>query len=435
MKRIVMIMAASIFATVLFGQVNEEKSGKTFEEPKIDGSKFEKIKVTVGADFALQFQSLKHHADSVLIPLGGNINLPAANLNVNADLAPGIKVNLVTYLSARHHNESWVKGGYLLIDQLPFLHSELADKIMKDFTLKVGVMEINYGDNHFYRSDNGHVINNPFVGNWILDGFTTAPAAEIYFRHNGILAMGGITGGNLKPALGGYDSKNKVWMPYNMGKELQYYFKLGYDRQINDNIRIRPSVSTYLCSYTHGGTLYAGDRAGSRYFLVMNKKSLGSTNAYDITQNVTNGYFGPGSFTKDISVMGNLYLWLYGFELFGTYEIANGQNNLGIYARDYKMTHMGIQGVYYFGKEKQFDVGARYNTVTKALQEATTTPVVNAEIPEMSTNRIQVAAGWKMTPSIYTKLEYVKQDYSGFVTYGLGSSGFNGLMVEAAISF
>ncbi|MCA1747814.1 MAG: hypothetical protein LC655_08965, partial [Bacteroidales bacterium] len=177
---------------------------QTFEPEPLNNSDFEKVKVRVGADFAMQYQSLSHSADSLLIPLGTGLNLPAANFTINADLARGIQVNLTTYLSSRHHVEAWVKGGYLLMDELPFLNSAAVDNIMDYLTLKAGVMELNFGDAHFFRSDNGRVINNPFVGNYIMDAFTTAPAFEALFRHNGIIAMAAITTGSLRPQLSGY---------------------------------------------------------------------------------------------------------------------------------------------------------------------------------------------------------------------------------------
>src|SRR4030042_1161595 len=147
---------------------------QTFEEPKPSGDEFEKVNVKLGGDFALQYQILKHTAGSALIPLGTGFNLPTANLNLDVMLASGVKLNLVTYLSSRHHNEAWVKGGYLLIDELPFLKSPKADKIMDYLTIKVGDMEVNYGDAHFRRSENGHVTGNPFVGNSFMEAFTTA---------------------------------------------------------------------------------------------------------------------------------------------------------------------------------------------------------------------------------------------------------------------
>ncbi len=51
---------------------------------------------------------------------------------------------------------------------------------MNYLTLKVGVMELNYGDEHFRRSDNAEVMNNAFVGNYIMDAFTTAPGIGGY---------------------------------------------------------------------------------------------------------------------------------------------------------------------------------------------------------------------------------------------------------------
>ena len=39
--------------------------------------------------------------------------------------------------------------------------------------MKVGHFEINYGDAHFRRTDNGNAMYNPFVGNLIMDAFTT----------------------------------------------------------------------------------------------------------------------------------------------------------------------------------------------------------------------------------------------------------------------
>ena len=48
--------------------------------------------------------------------------------------------------------------------------------------VRVGHMEINYGDAHFRRSDNGNAIYNPFVGNYIMDAFTTEIGGEVYLK-------------------------------------------------------------------------------------------------------------------------------------------------------------------------------------------------------------------------------------------------------------
>ncbi len=54
-----------------------------------------------------------------LADIGFGFNNSTANLYLNAQIAKGIRVALTTYLSARHHPESWVKDGYLLIDASP----------------------------------------------------------------------------------------------------------------------------------------------------------------------------------------------------------------------------------------------------------------------------------------------------------------------------
>lgn len=455
MKKKLSILALSFCAFATFAQKSDTtiyNYGMGFEQEKLDPTTFKDIKVHVGGDFVLRYQSLQSHATSIpMAPLGNNIDFPAANLNLGADLAPGIKVYMITYLASRHHNNTYVEGGYLLIDQLAFLHSDLADKIMKYASIKVGMMEMNYGDAHFRRSDNARTLDNPFIGNYILDGFAIPPALEIYFRNKGFLVMGGLTDVVTDPNVGQYVAASATgaspsypasYLTWNLDKELQYYFKLSYDKKINKDIRIRPTLSGYICPYTHGGALYASDRAGSPYYEVMNASSLAAS-AYDITSNVTNGYFGPGAYTKDHSYMANLFAQIYGFEFFGTYEIATGNTGLTqtYNVVPFTLNNASVEGLYYFGKHRQFDLGIRYTVVNKNNQAAITgidansKPYTIVATPSMSTGRLQVAAGWRLTNHIMTKVEYCKQTYTNFSQYGTGTPYFSGVMVEAALSF
>jgi hypothetical protein len=409
MKRFIVILLILTAANYAFSQ--------TFEESVSDGEKPQTPKVSVGADFALQLQALQHHADSTLIPLGKGINLPTANLNIKALLADGIEVNLTTYLSSRHHNETWVKGGYLLIDKLPFIHSATVDKIMDYVTLKVGVMELNYGDAHFRRSDNGNVLKNSFVGNYIVDAFTTAPGLEVLYRDNGVLLMGGLTTGTLKPALVAYNAATKAYTPYNAVDELAFYWKAGYDKQFTDDLRVRATLSGYHTSNNHFGSLYNGDRTGSRYYLVMNLEK-NSPDDVDPSKNHTTGSWGPGFTDRDNSLMANLFTRYRFIEFFGTWELAKGTSAYG--GAKFTFTQYAAETIMHFGKEEQFFGGARYNY---AKNDA-----------GLSINRVQVGAGWNIIPTIVAKLEYVNQEYSNFKIYG-GNAGFNGIMFESAISF
>lgn len=408
MKKLFLFFAAAIvFSLASYGQ---------FEEPQMTGTDFEKVKVRLGADFAMQYQMLSHYADSALIPLGKGFNLPTANLVTEAVLAPGIKVNLTTYLSARHHNEAWVKGGYLIIDELPFIKSDKVDRAMDFLTIKVGDMDVDYGDAHYRRSDNGHVTANPFVGNYIIDAFTTQIAAEVFFRANGFLLMGAVSNGTLKPSLAGY-SASTGYTAYDTHKELAYYWKAGYDKQMNDDLRLRLTLSGYHSPKNHFGSLYYGDRAGSRYYLVMNRVTNNAADV-DITKNHLSGNWGPGLMDKDNSLMLNLFTKYKGLEFFGTYEAINGTLLSGAKT---KFNQYAAEGIYRFGGKDQFYTGLRYNYASNNQDQ--------------SISRLQAGAGWSMIESVLVKLEYVNQQYDNFISNYGSEAGFKGLMFEAAITF
>ena len=406
-KLILLITAAIVFSFASYGQ---------FEEPQMAGTDFEKVKVRLGADFAMQYQMLSHYADSALIPLGKGFNLPTANLIVEAGLAPGIKVNLTTYLSSRHHNEAWVKGGYLIIDELPFIKSDKIDRVMDFLTFRIGDMDIDYGDAHYRRSDNGHVTSNPFVGNYIIDAFTTQIAAEVFFRANGFLLMGAVSNGTLKPSLSGY-SASAGYTAYDTHKELAYYWKAGYDKQLNDDLRLRLTLSGYHSPKNHFGSLYYGDRAGSRYYLVMNRITNNAADV-DITKNHLSGNWGPGLMDKDNSVMLNLFTKYKGLEFFGTYESINGTFAGG---ETTKFNQYAAEGIYRFGGRDQFYTGLRYNYASNNQDQ--------------SVSRLQAGAGWSMIDPVLIKLEYVNQTYDNFISNYGSDAGFKGFMFEAAITF
>jgi hypothetical protein len=45
--------------------------------------------------------------------------------------------------------------------------------------------------------------------------------------------------------------------------------KLGFDRQVKPDVRVRLTGSMYKADKSLSNTLYGGDRAGSRYYYVM----------------------------------------------------------------------------------------------------------------------------------------------------------------------
>src|SRR5690606_16060715 len=250
----------------------DQRGINVFEAPK-DNTPFAGFTLDFGGAFTQQFQALDHSNTAVpvlkqdaagneydaneLIDIGMGFNLATANLNLDAQLAPGIRVALESYMSSRHHNEFWVQGGYLQVDESPIDHPVL-HTLMRYVTLKAGMFEQNYGDAHFRRSDNGNAIYNPFVENYLLDAFNTEIGAEVYFRAGPWLAMGGVTDGQNKGGVTAPDQRGPAFLA-----------KLGYDQQINPDLRIRLTGSVYDVGKTPSNNLYGGDRTGSRYYSVM----------------------------------------------------------------------------------------------------------------------------------------------------------------------
>ena len=77
-------------------------------------------------------------------------------------------------------------------------------------------------------------------------------------------------------------------------------------------------------------------------------------------------------------------------------------------------------------------MAGRYNTAEGDLRFGTT----NAVNLSVSVNRMQLGAGWFITPSILMKGEYVTQKYNDFPTTDIRSGGkFNGFVVEGVVSF
>ncbi|WMI68608.1 hypothetical protein [Mangrovimonas sp. YM274] len=397
-----------------------DQSGiNVFEDPKDSILTFDGIKVRVGGSFALQFQALDHENSGAaeLESIGYNFNLATANLDLDVALAPGVRMHLRTYLSSRHHPEPYVKGGYFQIDNLNFISDGLMDGFMKYTTIRIGHMENNYGDAHFRRTDNAQAIYNPFVGNLIMDSFTTEVGAEVYHQRNGFLGMIGVANGKL----------NQSVVEGSNGKTggLSFLAKLGYDSQITERIRIRLTGSLYNTGYVPSLYLYSADRAGSRYYSILEAPGSSAFRS---------GRFSPSFRNSITAIMFNPFIKFGGLELFGTIESASGSTNATTSIvddvvvvtprKDGKTQQYAAELIYRFGHKENFYLGGRYN-------------VVNSEYDgtdDITVERFQAAAGWFMTKNILTKVEYVTQNYDG-ATGRLEDGKFDGVMVEAVISF
>src|SRR5580692_3057700 len=76
----------------------------------------------------------------------------------------------------------------------------LIGTLMKSFTIKIGQFDVDYGDQHYRRTDGGNTIYNPFIENYIMDEFATELGGEIFYHHSsGLFLMVGVTNGELDP--------------------------------------------------------------------------------------------------------------------------------------------------------------------------------------------------------------------------------------------
>ena len=416
----------SLQAQIQYFRHYDQRGVNVFETPKqSDTVKYDGFKVKLGAGFTQGMQGLNHKNASgspALYPrLAPGFNLAAANLNIDVQLADGISLNLVTYLASRHHNEAWVKGGYIQFDKLPF-KGKVWEDIMKVTTIKVGHMEINYGDQHFRRSDGGQTLWNPFIENYIIDAFTTEIGGEIYVQKNGLMGMVGISNGLIN---------GNVQRPLDPGSQTNtfkhnpsYYFKAAYDKQIEEKIRVRGAASLYTNNSSGRSTLFGGDRTGSNYLMVMESSTATAV------ANFTSGRVNPIPSANQITAYQlNAFAKVYGFEFFGTYEGGNGRTRAEVVANaaQRNFSQIAVDGIYRFGEKENVYVGLRYNQAKGNFVSAAT---------EQTVSRVAVGAGWFLTRNVLLKGEYVNQNYKGYASNSLFNGGeFNGYVIQAVVGF
>lgn len=406
---------ASYFAKTVQGTRPYDQRGvNVFETAKPVSGSFTGPTLDIGAAFSQSFQSLQHSNTAAprmvgtrdqnkLIAIGAGLPLASANLILNAQLAEGIVVSVENYLAARGHEQFYVKGGYLQIDASPIDFKPL-NTLMKYVTLKVGMFENNFGDSHFRRSDAGQAIYNPFVGNYIVDPFTTEAGAEVYLRKGPLFLMGAVTSGEMRGSVATPD--NRGWARYG---------KVGVDKQVNDDLRVRLTGSLYRADRSLNQTIYTGDRPGSRYYDVL---------VDSVGRDRWSGTIQPGFRNNVTAIQINPFVKFRGLELFGSFDRGEGKAVAESAYR--KMSQTAADLVYRFADDRLY-VGGRYNTATMRLQGMAN---------DVGADRQAVAAGWYVTPLVLLKAELMSQKYRDFPSTDRRSGGkFSGLMIEGVVAF
>ena len=408
------IAFAKVFTKTVPGVRAYDKRGLNVFEAVKPTEKFTGPSLDIGAAFAQAFQALDHSNTASekmvggkdinkLITIGAGLPLASANLILNAQVANGIVVSLENYLASRGHEQFYVKGGYLQIDASPINVKPLTE-LMKFTTVKIGMFENNFGDSHFRRSDAGQAIYNPFVGNLIVDPFTTEAGAEVLFRKGPAFVLGAITSGEMRGAVA--TPEKRGWARYG---------KVGFDKRMNDGLRIRLTGSLYRADKSLNQTIYSGDRPGSRYYDVL---------VDSVGRDRWSGSMQPGFRNSVTAIQINPFVQIRGLEVFGSFDRGKGKAATEPEYRKLRQTAVDV--VYRFAGDQLY-VGGRYNTARMGLQGITN---------DVGADRQAFAAGWYITPLVMLKGEYVNQKYVDFPTTDRRSGGkFNGFMMEGVVAF
>lgn len=436
-----------------------DKNGiNVFEPSKSDDQpEFKGLKAKIGASFTQNYQSFEHSNTPIYVPesptnpVNKNLlygttrtdstsaklvgfNTAMANLNIDVQLGDGIRMSVESYMSGRHHNEFWVKGGYIQIDRLPmFGNPEWFKKYVR---LKLGHFQPNFGDMQFRRSDGGNGMYNPFVENYILESFTTEIGGEVYvYPFKGLMLMGGMTGGTLEGNIDNADAKPDPFTYDPTPRKAAIHAKIAYDNNFG-KLKFRVSASVYNNDGSPNQTMYYGDRAGSQYFMTMetNRSLLvikgipSGIGQSTYSNNKDSGRFNPLFLSRVNSVMANLFLKYEGLEFFGTYESAKGKSWYEPQADDRKASQVAGELVYRFLKDEQCYLGVRYNSLT-------VTPQFHQN--DVKINRISFVAAWRPLDYLNVKLEYTSQEYKDF-TPGQDAQyngKFSGIVLSATVGF
>ena len=266
-----------------------------------------------------------------------------------------------------------------------------------------------------------------------MDAFITEMGAELYYNRNGFVTMIGVTNSklnqNVKEIVPGSPTQNTTISPTILAK-------IGLDRQIDADLRVRLTGSLYHVSNI-SGNLYSSDRAGSRFYGVMTHAEYTGVSGpvsdnFDPATNKDTGRFNPGYGNWATSYMINPFVKYKGLEFFGTLELTSGGDAKGNDETRRVNQYVG-DVLYRFGNKENLYIGAKYNVVTGKIK--------NTDANAFTVKRLETGLGCFMTKNILTKVVYVDQNYKDFSQFNAGNpndlygGNFNGILFEAVITF
>ena len=371
--------------------------------------------VDVGVETAGVLQAMQQSSDNNTLPdVPVGFQSAVGNVFVNADVTPGLQVYFELYLSSKHH-EGYVmdREGYMYLSKLPEAYNIFdLNRLFQFVDIKAGLFEIDYGNWHLNRSDNGQVQRNPLIGNYVVDANTTEPGIEVIGSAGPVRGVIGVSTGT---TTGDFKDGRGIATHGKVGLTLSRLDLAGsfYTVDHTGNPTGYPNNGSY-------SALFAGNRSGSRYSGVLGNGPEVGQLAIGNGQQVT-AYQIDAAYKFDP-------IRLYG--MYGNSKDAdiNG-TDAGAPAEEWT----------YYGAEAQWNLSevlylaGRYN-------QAAASQIAGAS-SDATINRIQGGLGFWLTPVVLLKAEYVTQQYHGLPDgyNGIpdvgGNPSFSGLLTEFSVKF
>ena len=344
------------------------------------------------------------------------------NLYLFATLVDGIDVFTEFYLSSKHHQGEFSdREGYVLISKLPErVNIGPLRRIFDYIDIKGGHFEIDYGNQHWVRSDNAEVQRNPLIGNYVVDPNVVEGGAEVIGHHNWLHWVAGL--GN------GVNTED-----FRQGREYSKHGKVMVEHPektwnvAGSVYAVDQSDSRFAAPATIGSKsgFLSGDRSGSRYSGLRPDTAASDPDFGQL-------FLGNGqdifAWQADAGV-GFGPLWLSG--LFGFFEDAD-TNGAAAGSPEDQWT--------YYGGEARLDV-SEHGYIAGRYSGASADRIGSAD-SEAKANRFQVGYGYHLADGILLKLEYLNQHMSKFPTAGSAiytryANGvrIEGVTVELSVAF
>lgn len=370
-------------------------------------------RVRLGMDAVTVWQALEHEDEAGTLPdLESGFQAALGNFHLYAGLAEGIDVYAELYLSSKHHpGEVMDREGWVRISKLPDNWDLLGlNPIFRHLDIKAGHFEVDFGNQHLYRSDNAQVQRNPLIGNPVVDPNVVEAGFELIGYAGNFYALAGLGSG-------------VTVEDFQPGRGYSRHLKLGVVPR-DSSYHVAASLYTVNHSgnpsgYPNDGSaasLFSGNRSGSRYSGVIR---AGSPDAGQLNvgrgQDVLAWQLDAAYRGYPVALNGFVG-WMEDADLNGSAE-GEPRESWTYYGADAKLDLL-FEMVY---------LAARYSGAS--------TSEFRGQSVESRVNRFQLGAGYRLVQQVLFKVEYVTQAYSGFPAVYEGDPSFDGFLVEGSVSF